>query len=452
MASGFHSCEKANPELDSMGSLKLFFSSGDLEESGLKSDDPDSPGISSYHAHLTVIDKDSVPVLEDELFPLYKFSEGFFSERIELKVGYFMLVKFMIINSDGEVVFVAPVEGSPKAYLVKDPLPIGFRIRTDETTQLSPEVLHVNGDPASEFGYSVFGFSIVNSLSFYIAAVIDDPRIMAPTMYTEAALSVFHPDGWQHNFYLRPMVNEFLIRGGARSYKFIIEKQGFRSIEMEVPAVKLMETTKERPLLVKFSYRQNVLVIQPDPITGKDATVWSCTPDRNMGKDPDYEAMAWTWNSMGLGAGIQRGLMNFDFSSIPDDAKIDNAYLSLYNNPNSSEYNGKHSSLSGSNAALLQRIVEPWDEDSVTWNKQPKSTAENEVYLRQSVTEHEDYENINVTLLVQDFIYYPSESFGFLIKLETEQYYRSMIFASSDHPNENIRPKLVVYYTTDNDQ
>ena len=91
------------------------------------------------------------------------------------------------------------------------------------------------------------------------------------------------------------------------------------------------------------------LSLRTDSIDGKNATLWSCMPDVNFGNNVDYEAMAWTWNSIGFDAGVQRGLMEFDLSTIAASFYINSASLSLYNNPNSSENNGEHATLSGSN-------------------------------------------------------------------------------------------------------
>ena len=38
----------------------------------------------------------------------------------------------------------------------------------------------------------------------------------------------------------------------------------------------------------------------------------------------------------------------------------------------------------------------------------------------------------------------PGSSYGFTMKLVTEQYYRSVIFASSDHPDSTLWPELTV--------
>ena len=40
-----------------------------------------------------------------------------------------------------------------------------------------------------------------------------------------------------------------------------------------------------------------------------------------------------------------------------------------------------------------------------------------------------------------------SNNYGFMLKLETEEYYRRMVFASSDNNDSEIHPKLDIYYT-----
>lgn len=58
----------------------------------------------------------------------------------------------------------------------------------------------------------------------------------------------------------------------------------------------------------------------------------------------------------------------------------------------------------------------------------------------------QNFLNINVTALVQDMISFPNQSFGFMLRLSDENYYRSVDFASSDSPDAQLRPKLVVTY------
>jgi hypothetical protein len=54
---------------------------------------------------------------------------------------------------------------------------------------------------------------------------------------------------------------------------------------------------------------------------------------------------------------------------------------------------------------------------------------------------------MDVTNLIQDVMADPSNSFGFLLKLKNETPYRLLAFASSDHPNESLHPKLEICYS-----
>jgi hypothetical protein len=56
---------------------------------------------------------------------------------------------------------------------------------------------------------------------------------------------------------------------------------------------------------------------------------------------------------------------------------------------------------------------------------------------------------VNVTQLVQDILNQtPANRFGFLIRLQTESYYRNILFASSEDGNAALHPKLEVTFNT----
>ena len=191
------------------------------------------------------------------------------------------------------------------------------------------------------------------------------------------------------------------------------------------------------------SLSQSTLVLQPGAEEGKDALINTWDPNLPHGDYMDYIAMDWTQGGTPWTA---RSLMEFDLSSIPMGSTIISAFLSLYNNPQSPNNFGEHSSLSGPNTCWLLRITEEWDEHTVTWNNQPATTWLHQVTLHKEISPHHDYENIIVTELVQDMVDDPENGHGFLFRLITEQYYRCMIFGSSDCADSTLRPKLVVTY------
>jgi len=100
----------------------------------------------------------------------------------------------------------------------------------------------------------------------------------------------------------------------------------------------------------------------------------------------------------------------------------------------------------GDNEALLQRVIEPWDEHNVTWYNQPQATQENQVSIPASTDPEQDYTDIDVTALIQIMCAEPENSHGLLFRLETEEMYRRMMFASGDYEIPELWPRLFVIY------
>jgi hypothetical protein len=189
---------------------------------------------------------------------------------------------------------------------------------------------------------------------------------------------------------------------------------------------------------------QIVATLQPDGITGKDALLHGLSSEvnNNYGGNTQLAATAWTFNGV---PGVVRSLIEFNLTSIPINSIIDSAKLSLYAIDYSTGL-GQHSTLSGSNDCWLERVTSSWNESTVTWNTQPTITTQGIVSLPASTSATQDYLNINVTAIVQDMVTNPSTNFGFMLKLQNENYYRNMNFCSSDHTNPALRPKLTIFY------
>ncbi len=194
-----------------------------------------------------------------------------------------------------------------------------------------------------------------------------------------------------------------------------------------------------------LSKAQSTIVISPDSSSGKDAIIFGCIPcgfvNLNYGSDNEISAISWTFNST---QSDSRSLLEFDLSIIPVGAVITDAKLDLYHNPQSN--NIGHSTLSGSNACYLRRITQAWSENTVTWNNQPTTTSLNQVQIPISISDTQSYTNIDVTNLINDIYNNPNQSHGIMMSLQTESPYRSMVFASSDHPSSLKRPKLTITY------
>lgn len=191
-------------------------------------------------------------------------------------------------------------------------------------------------------------------------------------------------------------------------------------------------------VLIPAAPSQTTLFLKPGP-EGKDAMVHSYLEFTNLGQDPSLIAAAWTYQG---NFGIIRTLISFDLSSISCGSEIESADLSFFYNP----YCG-HVGHGGDNWAWIRRITENWNEGSVIWPTQPAVTFMNQVSLPPSITTNQDYIDIDVTNLVQDMIDDPDHSFGFQLRMQTEEIYRSLTFASSDHSNSDWWPEIEIIYS-----
>lgn len=184
--------------------------------------------------------------------------------------------------------------------------------------------------------------------------------------------------------------------------------------------------------------------LRAEGLSGQDAVLHGLVTevDHNWGHATQLAATAWTFQGV---PGTVRCVLEFDLTHVPPDATILSASLSLFAYAQEDGF-GPHSTLSGSNAAWLRRVTSPWDEDLVTWNTQPGTTADHQVALPASTAPDEDYLDINVTQLVQDMVDDPLHGHGFELRLQTEEYYRKLNFWSGECPQPSKRPRLDVCY------
>ena len=497
----FSSCEKQFV-VEQEGILELGIGT-DQMDGQLKSVLEDSTDIRTHFVVVSVVNEAGELVLDDEQLELYKFGGYWVTKQIKLNSGLYKVTKFFIVDPNGNVLYAAPIEGSPKAYLVDDPLPLPFEIIKDQVTRVVPEVLRVFNDPPEAFGYVTFSYSVVRTLNFFIAVYIDDPRIMAPTMWTDAKLTViahncmeyFHDslnyewvdpaglpcDRWKHLFMLEPRINRITVRDYP-GYFLIIEKEGFEPVKLRMWRDELLKTSPENPLLIGLPVQDYlVMVLQPGPEEGKDAMISRSLPGENFGKYPYFEATAESPATSDVQHKLTRSLIQFDLGQLPKSAVIKRAMLTLYYPDyiyldsimplaKAAGYSTDPDSVTPwpvEPLAVLQKIVSPWQEHEVTWENQPKTTTEGQVFIPRIyyIADMDCYdcfvppvsETYDVTSLLM-----PDEagnmSYGMMLKLVKEEYPEWLRFASSDFDlltnsvgdlTEGLWPKLEVYYTLD---
>jgi hypothetical protein len=412
---------------------------------------PDSVAL-SYQVMISVEDMTGNPVFSDKLIPVYLFGTSFVSEKIEIKTGEYRLSKFIIINPAGVVIFASPKSGSPLAYLCNHPLPFNFKIQADQVTTVAPEVLAVGEQAPDKFGYATFGVQIIKPLEFFTMCILDNPLSMAPTQITTANLTISVPNGWHFTFKLEAAVNYLVIRGGSDVYDFLLEKEGYASQKMQFMAKDLSSTTKENPLVLKIPWGQlyRTLVLQPGPEKGKDAMISNLEADKNFGDYKYFEA-SFLSESVLTVMRSNRSLIWFNTDSLPKSAVIkkvtltlrydlpipfDNSYVTdILPSPGVVWYGG-----------VLQQIIEPWEENKVTWNSQPKTIEANQVFIPPFI-KNANFIEVDVTRLFVQPNASVLPNYGMLFRLWPTDKFPGFRFASSDYSDPLMRPRLTIFYT-----
>jgi hypothetical protein len=87
-----------------------------------------------------------------------------------------------------------------------------------------------------------------------------------------------------------------------------------------------------------------------------------------------------------------RTLMYFNLSAIPARSTIQSATLYFYSDPTitGSSLEIGNSQLSGSNAFYLEKVIQEWDEYTVTWNNQPTTTTTSRIWVGPSTSTTEN--------------------------------------------------------------
>lgn len=141
-----------------------------------------------------------------------------------------------------------------------------------------------------------------------------------------------------------------------------------------------------------------------------------------------------------------RALLQFDLSSIPGNATIVSAKLTLYSNPDPLNGHNNEANSGTNNSIFIQRVTSAWDPATANWTNQPTVTNVDQVSIAHTDEGFLDLENIDVTALISGMLS-ESANHGFLIRLQQEEPYNFRIFCSSKFSNQTKHPKLEVSYT-----
>lgn len=451
---GLGSCENKQDIKPANGKIS-FAVAMNRQLSALKSTAQDSTGqdtiyYSSYQLLFSVETLFGEEVIHEKLIPLYPFGEGFISENVDIPTGEYFLTKFMVISPYGEVVYASPLTGSPRAYLVNQPLPIYFNVQPGETSYLYPEVLTAEGSTPSDFGYASFMIQVVSPVTWHVMVMSENSPNDGSNGPLHAELLVYAPDGWSYYFQLEGGVNSIELRK-SETYEMVLYKAGYKEIRFYVSYEEIVASTVDQPYIIKLDEDVFSLSIQPGPEEGKDAYLSDIEPDQNFGNHLYFES-SYLSDSVLAVMRTTRSLMYFDLNQLPKSAMIQSVILTLHYDipipwePDSLRnwMDKKCNCLWG--GAALQQVIEPWEESEVTWNTQPQTTDMNLVMIYPFIN-NANFIDVDVTTLFNNASASPLGNFGFMMKLFPDENFPGFRFVSSDYPEEYMRPMLTVYYT-----
>jgi hypothetical protein len=164
----FTSCDKDSGDA-STGNVKFSLDLGSSLKSGSLADSSGTnDSITGYYAIITLKDNLGAEVVSSKRLQIFTFGGSYVSESITLEEGNYTLSEFIIVKGS-DAKYVSPLEGSERAPLVSRPLPLLFQVTKNGNTVVLPQVLKVNSDNPSEFGYTSFDFTIIETMVFKIA-------------------------------------------------------------------------------------------------------------------------------------------------------------------------------------------------------------------------------------------------------------------------------------------
>lgn len=219
---------------------------------------------------ISLEDSEGTEILSDESILLTSFGNSYVSASIELPIGDFRLTSFIVIDEFDQAIYVTPMEGSAKAYLVTNPLPIEFSVTEEEITTVTPEVLslfeEVDPDP-SEYGYGVFSFNVVDIFTIETAAILD-----SDSSYISTSISV---TGYDTNdeIILETVVNTeseastpLDLLSGLEYYTFEVNETGYHSLSYSYQTTDL-KNLSDFPIFLS-STTETIAIEVSDVFTG----------------------------------------------------------------------------------------------------------------------------------------------------------------------------------------
>jgi hypothetical protein len=242
------SCEKeeeSNRQLIIEGpKVNISFS---FPESKLKSGD--NCGLDDAVSAIITIQKKDGEATEFTSTPIdiYKMNGMVFTQKIALEVGEYELVEFLLINNQGEVLSAIPMEDSPLAEYVDDPLPMDISVAKDLSRDYAVQVMCTNGFTPKDFGLTWFIIDCVEACHFLLSvSELGSNTLLAGNVVIESGEYEKTAD-----FSASVVPNKIMIQCGLEEVNISIQVPGYEGYRLTLPTNELNAYT-EKPMVVEL--------------------------------------------------------------------------------------------------------------------------------------------------------------------------------------------------------
>ena len=186
---------------------------------------------------------------------------------------------------------------------------------------------------------------------------------------------------------------------------------------------------------------QQTITLQPSNNIADERNIAIIGGQDASSHDKDLDAGAWTFQGT---TGYIRGTFRFDMSSIPANATIISAKLSLYSIHDPTNGDLVNANSGTNNAMYIRRAITPWDGNTVTWQTQPATTTTDQLSIPHTNLAFLDLIDLDVKSLVDAMR--TNGNYGFMMILQNETIYNIRQFCSPFHADATKHPKLVIVY------
>ena len=201
----------------------------------------------------------------------------------------------------------------------------------------------------------------------------------------------------------------------AGSHIIKLDKFHYKIWEDTIVTVIANQTTYLNPPLVYASTQY--ITLQPDSVEGKDALVSSLFPATNYGSSPICDVG-------NTSVFVLRSYIQFDLSSVPENARVTDADLRLYQYNTTGEI---------SFTIDLYKVTSEWQEGTINWNSQPSYSTEVE-YSCNITAVAATWKSWDIDDLVQGWLYGTISNYG-MVLIDTDETSVNTVayFHSSDY-------------------